>query len=263
MPDADRVPGTAAFTKFILVLQLVADMPRRLTLAELCRRTGLPRPTVYRIVAGLRAEGLIDDDPGGRGFVLGARLISLASKSWEGSDLRGLAHPGLANLRALTGETVHLAVPSGTEMVYIDKLESPQAVRMTSRIGARVLLHATSVGKAYLAALPPGECAALLDRIAFPRITANTIADRDALKAALHEVRTRGYAEDMEETELEIRCLGAAIRNRAGAPIAAISVSIPKHRFTRQAEATYPGFVVACAAEISARIALAGGPLPE
>ncbi len=130
-------------------------------MADLCKVAKLPRATVYRIVDALRAEGLVDDVQPGNKLVLGSRLISLASRSWATFDLRTLAHAHIEALRNRTGETVHLAVPSGLEMVYIDKLESPQTVRMTSRIGTRISLHGSSVGKAYLAALPPVAQSAL------------------------------------------------------------------------------------------------------
>ena len=142
-------------------------------------------------------------------------------------------------------------------MVYIDKLESPQTVRMTSRIGTRVLLHASSVGKAYLSRLPEDELAPLLEDITFVRKTAHTIMRLKDLIAALAEARRLGYATDKEETEPEILCLGAAICDESGHPIGGISVSIPKYRFDRSAQRRFPAFVVACARQISENVAAA------
>ncbi len=248
------VQGTAAFGKFGTVLQAVADAASPLDMRALVERVALPRATVYRLVAGLQKEGLLRLDLGGR-LALGARLISLASRSWDTFDLRTVAAQSLQDLREKTGETVHLAVPSESEMVYIDKLESPQTVRMTSRIGTRVLLHASSVGKAYLSRLPGNELAPLLGNITFVRKTPHTIMRRKDLMAALAEARRLGYATDREETEPEILCLGAAICDGSGRPVGGISVSIPKYRFDRQAQRRYPAFVVACANEISRNVA--------
>jgi DNA-binding IclR family transcriptional regulator len=222
----------------------------------LVAQVALPRATVYRLVAGLQKEGFVRLDRRGR-FVLGPRLIRLASRSWNTFDLRTAAAESLLDLRDKTGETVHLAVPSESEMVYIDKLESPQTVRMTSRIGTRVLMHASSVGKAYLSRLPPDELAALLANIAFVRRTPNTIMRRKDLAAALAEARRLGYATDKEETEPEILCLGAAICDDTGHPIGGISVSVPKYRFDRNAQRRFPAFVVACARRISENVAAA------
>src|SRR3546814_556147 len=146
------IQGTASFSKFMVVLEAIADAPGKLDIAKLTKITQFPRATTHRLVAGLVAEGLASQNRDGT-YSLGSRLIQLASRSWESSDLRAAARPFIEALRNATKETVHLAVPSGNGMAYIDKLESPNAVRMMTRIGARVEFHSTSVGKAYLAAL--------------------------------------------------------------------------------------------------------------
>lgn len=258
-----KVPGTAAFTKFMTVLQTIADAPGEYAISDLCKAVKLPRATVYRIVDALRAEGLIAEGRPGNKFVLGPRLINLASRSWASFDLRTVAHPLIEKLRNETGETVHLAVPSGLEMVYIDKLESPQAVRMTSRIGTRITLYSSSVGKAYLAALPPGARDDILSKIVFKRYTPHTITQRKALEAELKATQKRGYSLDREETELEIRCVGAAILNGAGMPIGGISVSVPKYRYDKGVEGRLPAIVRACADKIGGEVAGAESPLPD
>jgi DNA-binding IclR family transcriptional regulator len=260
---SEKVPGTAAFTKFMSVLQIIGDAPGNYGMAGLCQVAKLPRATVYRIVDALRAEGLVTDaGPGGK-FMLGPRLINLASRSWATFDLRTIAHPFIEKLRDETGETVHLAVRSGPEMVYIDKLESPQTVRMTSRIGTRITLYSSSVGKAFLAALPLDEQKEILGQIKFKRYTPHTIMQRKALEAELKETRKRGYSFDREETELEIRCIGAAIINATGRPVGGISVSVPKYRFDKNIEARFPAIVRGCADRIGAQIAGAESTLPD
>ena len=110
-------------------------------MAKLAKQLPYPRGTLYRIVTALISEGLVSENVANATYVLGHRLIHLASKSWETSDIRSAAHAFIEALRNATGETVHLAVPSGNGMVYIDKLESPRTVGMTSRIGTRVELY--------------------------------------------------------------------------------------------------------------------------
>jgi DNA-binding IclR family transcriptional regulator len=259
----EKVPGTAAFTKFMSVLQIIGDSPREYGISDLCKIANLPRATLYRIVDALRAEGLIAEATPGNKFALGPRLINLASRSWATFDLRTIAHPHIERLRDETGETVHLAVPSGLEMVYIDKLESPQAVRMTSRIGTRITLYSSSVGKAYLAALPPEELNDILGKIAFNRYTAHTITQRKALEAELKATLKRGYSLDREETELEIRCVGAAIVNATGRPVGGISVSVPKYRYDKSVEARLSKIVRMCAERIGDQMADAESPQPD
>jgi DNA-binding IclR family transcriptional regulator len=148
-------------------------------------------------------------------------------------------------------------------MVYIDKLESPQTVRMTSRIGTRITLYSSSVGKAFLAALPADEQKEIVERIKFKRYTPHTIIQRKALEAELKETRRRGYSFDREETELEIRCIGAAIVNATGRPVGGISVSVPKYRFDKDVEARFPAIVRGCADQIGTQIAGAESPLSD
>lgn len=226
----NSVQGTAAFSKFMTVLQAVADDPGGVDMSKLVRRMPYPRGTLYRIVSALIAENLVTEDAGGK-LHLGHRLISFASKSWESSDLRSVARDRIEHLRHFTGETVHLAVPSGLGMVYIDKLESPRTVRMTSRIGTRVELYSTSVGKAYLAALPPQRRREIVDAIEFRPRTPSTITNAADFLTELDRVAQKGYSTDDQENEGEIRCFGGAILDRRGQPVGCVSVSIPTHRY--------------------------------
>src|SRR5690625_6563535 len=110
------VQGTASFSKFMAGLQAIADHPGELDIAKLPERVQFPRTTTYRIVAGLMAEGLVTQNSESGTYGLGHRLLQFACKSWESSDLRTMARPFIEALRNATSETVHLAVPSGTEI---------------------------------------------------------------------------------------------------------------------------------------------------
>jgi len=240
--DQTKIAGTAAFSKFMAVLQLIADQDGPLSIAQLAALSGYPRPTVYRILAALLAEGMVTENPRTRQFDVGPRLINLASRAWDRSDIRATAIEHLRALRDATRETVHLAVPSDAGMVYIEKLESPQAVRMTSRIGTRVTLYSSSVGKAYLAGISERDmarCEQLMAALRMTRFTEHTITDLDTLRAEVAQTRTRGYAEDREENEAQIFCYGAAITGPDGLPAACISISIPLFRRHADTVATY------------------------
>jgi hypothetical protein len=151
---------------------------------------------------------------------------------------------------------VHLAVPNGASMVYIEKLESPSAVRMASRIGTSVSLHATAVGKAYMAALDDKALKALMKGLPMPRYTGNTMVEPAALLAQIEQTRARGWSVDNEENEAGIFCFGAVIRGATGAPVAAISVSTLVFRQKEHPEQAYvaPTLLEACRV-ISERIA--------
>lgn len=246
-----KIAGTAAFSKFIAVLQLIADQEEPLSVVQLSTLSGYPRPTVYRILAALVAEGMVIEQPGGKHFTLGARLINLASKSWEQSDIRKAAMGPLQQLRDTTRETVHLAVPSDNGMVYIEKLESPQAVRMTSRIGTRVTLYSSAVGKAYLASLGESARKDLIKAIKFQQHTDTTITDACALDNEITLTRQRGYAEDREENESHIFCYGSAIVDRHNTPIGCLSISIPTFRKSNNVDDDYIAPLLAACKTIS------------
>lgn len=254
-PAPTQVAGTASFSKFMHVLQLVADSTEPLNVGALMRASGYPRPTVHRIVAALLAERLLVENTRSASLALGPRLIQLASRSWGRSELRLAAVDELKRLRDVTGETVHLAVPNGTSMVYIEKLESPSAVRMASRIGTSVSLHSTAVGKAYMAALDAATLNSLLENLPMPRYTPSTVTELADLRAQLRVTRERGWSVDSEENEAGIFCFGAAILGSHGEPVAAISVSTLMFRQKDNPEQAYVAPLLEACRAISARIA--------
>src|SRR5690606_4130374 len=256
-PPAAQVAGTAAFSKFMHLMQLVADTPEPMTVAELSKLSGYPRPTVYRTVAALLAERLLAEHPRTGRLTLGPRLIQLASRSWGRSELRLAAVEDLKHLRDVTGETLHLAVPNGPHMVYIEKLESPSAVQMASRIGTSVSMHSTAVGKAYLAMLDDAARQAVLDTLPqpFPCHTPNTVKDIAALGRQLEQVRARGWAVDDEENEAGIYCFGAPLFGEGGVPVAAISVSTLRFRQKDDPQTAYVAPLLEACRAITQRIA--------
>lgn len=226
---SESIQGAQSFSRSIGVLQMIADASSPMTRAELLQHCGLTRPTLYRIIASLEAEGLIEA-AGDNRYGLGGRLVSLARTALAQTDVRRLAEPVLADLRDATGETVHLAVRSGDELVYIDKMESREAVRMASTIGTRVPFHSSSVGKAFLAAMPVSEADELIDRLEMLPITSHTNTDRSGLRTTVQRARQQGYIRDDQENELSIICFGAPIYRAPNQPAASVSVSVPLYR---------------------------------
>lgn len=224
------VPGTAAFTKFMNVLQAVSDTGQPTTVSELSKALGYPRPTTFRIVAALLAEGMLAEDAEGR-LRIGPRVVTLARHALDTSDLRSVAEPHLQILRDTLDETVHLAVRSGLEMIYIAKLESHRTVRMASRVGTRVTLYSSSVGKAWLANQPDALIDQLLGQLDLIPLMQATITEPEALRQELRAVAARGYATDVEENEADICCYGCPIIDAKGQVIGCLSTSMPSYRF--------------------------------
>lgn len=223
------VPGTQSFSRSIAILQAISDYTSPPTAADLLAGCSLSRPTLFRILASLEAEGLVMKTNQGC-YIPGTRLVGLARRALEDIDIRSLARPKLENLRDQTGETVHLAIRSGDEMVYIDKMESLKVVRMASSVGARVALHSTSVGKSFLSALPAADFDALMNRLDLDKLTDQTITTPKALTEQVEKYRRLGYINDNQENETGISCFGAAILNEQLKPIAAVSISVPVFR---------------------------------
>ena len=223
------VPGTQSFSRSIAVLQVISNYRSPPTTTDLQASCDLSRPTLYRILASLEAEELVTKTSEGC-YKPGIRLIGLARRALEDIDIRNLARPELESLRDRTGETVHLAIRSGDEMVYIDKIESLKVVRMASSIGTRVALHSTSVGKSFLSALPTADFKALVNRLNLEKITNRTKVTFEALAEQVEKYHRLGYINDDEENEAGISCFGAAIINEKLNPIAAVSISVPVYR---------------------------------
>lgn len=247
-----QVPGTQSFARSIGLLQHICDRPAPPNLKDLQTECGFTRPTLYRLLAGLEAEGLIVQTADRR-YKAGPRLINLARTALAQSDIRSLAREALETLRDETGETVHLAIRSGEGLVYIDKIESLETVRMSSTIGTFVPLHSTGVGKAFLASLPERERSALIDAADLEAITRFTTTDRDRLREQVALCKAQGYILDDQENEVGIVCFGAAIVGDHGHPAAAVSVSVPLFRLKKN-KTHYARPLLACVNEVSARL---------
>jgi DNA-binding IclR family transcriptional regulator len=250
----DRSDRTSpkALSKGLTLLRALVDHPLGLPLSQLCRAVELPKPTAVRLLGPLLDFGLVQMRAGGV-YRLGPECLVLGSAFRDALDLRAEAADLLRGLVDLSGETVHLAVPNGARVVYVDKVESPHALRLVSRIGGSNPLHSTSLGKSMLAfaeeELLPRAVAAGLERR-----TPRTIVDPVRLGAELACIRERGFAVDDVENEDGVRCVGAPVFDGEGGVAASISVAGPENRLTRERAAELGPRVRAAADELSRRL---------
>jgi DNA-binding IclR family transcriptional regulator len=207
--------------KTLSVLEALGEHGR---LADIASATGLPKSTVHRILQALVDRGFARSDGSG-GYLAGPRILTLAGQVMVRFDPAREAGGALADLRDRTGQTVHFAMLSGDEAVYVAKIEARQPYRMASRIGMSMPLHCTSIGKAILAELTDDEVTALAGRVELARRTPRTITTVPALLRHLELVRRRGFAIDDEENEGNIRCVGAAVFDHTGRVTGGVSVS--------------------------------------
>lgn len=211
----------SAADKTLEVLEALADHSR---VADIAKSTGLPKPTVHRILQTLVRHGFARTDGQGE-YVGGPRILSLAGRFLQRLDIAERVRPILRDLQERSGWTVHLALLSGDEAVYAAKLEGAKPYTLASRVGMSLRLHCTSIGKAILATMPDDEVRALLARTGMPARTEHTLIDEESLLADLADVRRRGYAEDHEENEAGVRAVGAAVFDHTGEVFGAVSAA--------------------------------------
>jgi len=229
MKETKTRQGILVLHKTLDILESIRESHSGLGLAELARALNLPKPTAYRIVATLESRGYIARDPSGR-FRITRKLFDLQQNDSDEQQLLRVAQPVVEKLVESCRETVNLGTLDAGEVVVILTLESPQSIRMTSKVGNRRYLHSTALGKVLLSGLSEKEVQRLVRIQGLPRLTPRTIVSRAALAAELELVRRQGYALDNEENEPDGRCLGAPITGADGRIVAALSISAPIFR---------------------------------
>jgi DNA-binding IclR family transcriptional regulator len=223
------------------------------TLTEIADALSLNKSTVLRLAEPLvDAELLARDAASGR-FRLGLGALQLGQAYLSTLDIRTVAATQLRALQRSSGQTCHLVVPDGLEAVYIDKVESEANVRMASRVGRRVPLYRTGVGKAMLAFAGDAQLAAVLDA-GLDAATAYTITEPDALRRELARIRQCGYAIDGQENEPDVRCVAAPLFDHEDRVVGAVSVSGLASRMTAAQVRRLAPEVVAAAHQISAAL---------
>jgi len=236
------------------VLEAFSAEEPELSLAQVSRRLGCHKSSVFRILSTLAARGYVEKNALNHTYRLGWKLLDLAGRLAGGYKLPDIAAPFMEALAQSTGEIVHLSILDGEEIVYLEKKGRSQPLTVSTMVGGRNPAHASAMGKVLLSGLPKAERAALLGRGPLARLTANTITDPQLLSRELEAVRRRGYALDDEESFQGIRCLAAPLRDRDGRVVAAISVTAPSQRLGSRRAAEIRRQVLEAARLISERI---------
>ncbi|WP_210588411.1 IclR family transcriptional regulator [Streptomyces sp. GESEQ-35] len=202
------------------LLRACGDSDAALSLAELALRTGLPKPTAYRLIGELVRLGLVERTRDGS-YRIGLGLFELGQSAPSVRELRDTALPYLGDLHEATHENVHLAVPDGTDTLFLEKVTSRRATPIVSRTGGRLPAHCTATGKVFLALDPRPP------RVGLPRLTPRTLVLPGQLARDLALTRARGYGVNLEEAEIGVSAVAAPVyaRGRDSCPVAAISVT--------------------------------------
>jgi IclR family transcriptional regulator, acetate operon repressor len=206
------------------VLMLLVERPE-IRLTDVSGYLGVASSTAHRLLAMLQYRGLVRQDPQTKAYRSGPSLDQLAFSVLGRLDVRVRARPALEKLNADLRETVHLGRLEGAQVDFVDSIESPQALRVSSRLGVAMPAHCTSTGKALLAALTDDQLDALYPDSDLPRLTRHSINSRHALKAELAEVCRRGFATSDEEGEEGVVSIAVPLRGGSFALNASVPIS--------------------------------------
>jgi DNA-binding IclR family transcriptional regulator len=244
----------------LAALAALAESSSDCSLAELCPALGLHKSTAHRLMMVLEQHRLVVKNPDTGRYKLGLRLYELGSRAIDGLDLRGRARPYLDRLQDRFGETVFFCILDEGQVFYMEKVESQRSVRTACTVGSRAPAYCTAVGKAMLSELPEAEVNAIVRRSGLKAITSNTITTAAQLKAELKTIRSRGYAIDDEEKEEGLRCVGAPVRAHSRKLSAAMSISGPAFRMTKERVPEVAEALMQAASELSAELGYQGLP---
>lgn len=256
--NGDRAGRTTrTLVRGLTLLELISNGTGGVTVTELSARSGLDKGTVSRLLATLRDAGWAHQSDDDRRYRLAGKALALANGSHNQVDLQSIATPALAHLRDEWDEAVHLGRIEGGDVVYVARLEPTSAVRVVSFVGQRVPMHSSAMGRAFLAALPDQQMVRTVQGLRLAQRTPRTITSRPALVKELRACTERGFAIDNEEDNLEVICIGSAITDATGQPVAAISVSGPAYRMRSRIDRIGEA-CVKVAASISAQLGAPG-----
>jgi DNA-binding IclR family transcriptional regulator len=219
----------AVLDKTFNILEVMARTGRVLSLAELAEECRLPKPTVFRILKSLRDLGYVEQADRGGEYGLSGRLASLREYGRD-EAVRDKALPLMQALHEEFNETVNLGLLEGLYVRYAHVVETTQALRWIVKPGARDLFHTTALGRAIAAHLPAEQQSRLLSKLCAALPTRGRVAVRASLERELAATRERGYAFEEQETVEGVACVATPLA-LWGEPLAAVSVSVPVHRF--------------------------------
>ena len=232
--NGDEPKTVQAVERALFILEVMAQVGVPITITELSQKTNLTLGTTHRLLNTMIHRGFVDQNPENSKYRLGLKVFQIGSTASHFKDLRTVARPVMEELQQMYNETVNLATLDGSEVVYVDQVESTNivVVRMFARAGNRGPAHCTGSGKVLLAGLADEQLEELIKTIKLDKFTNETITDPDMLRKELARVHIEGYALDLGERDEGVRCVAAPILGFDGKVAAAISISGPSNRIT-------------------------------
>lgn len=218
----------------LTILNKLSEYPDGIQIARLSEQVGLTKSTTHRLLATLSNMNYVTKDEETDKYKLGLQILFLSRNFLNNTSIVNIAKPYLEKLCQEVNETVHLCMEDRGEVIYVDKIESNQTVRMYSRTGSRAPMYCTAVGKILLSGKNKEEFDKLISKIDFVPKTPTTITSKEAFIKEIEQVKTQGYAIDNSENEAVLRCIAAPIYDHRGKIIASFSISGPNNRVTME-----------------------------
>ncbi|HVO88108.1 MAG TPA: IclR family transcriptional regulator [Casimicrobiaceae bacterium] len=231
VPAGDDFGASATLRAFAL-LECIAAAEQSPTLEELTRASGLPKPTVHRILQLMMRGGLVEREVHDKRYVVGSRVCALSLAVQMRSPRRRERQAILARLVEAIGETCNFTMLDGNEILYLERVETSANVRLHMKAGSRVPLHCTASGKLLLSEMEPAQVSRLLGADPLPRYTERTIVSTDALLRELAKIRASGVGTDVSEYLDGSVCLAVPVRDARGRLCAAVAVHGPAPRMS-------------------------------
>ncbi|ALM53202.1 IclR family transcriptional regulator [Halomonas huangheensis] len=258
--DTRSIEGDTPAQRLLALLEVIADKGQYFTLQSLVDETGLPKPTLHRMLQQLENSGMLQREADNRHYCMGSRLRRLAENLLLNDTVQGARHAVLAELVREVGESCNITALSGSEVLYLDRVETSAPLRFYLHPGSRVPAHCSASGKLFLAQLGATQRRRLLAEMPLEKFTRNTITDLESLEEEVALVKSNGFAFDDEEFLPGLLCIAVLAPNPTGVSNIGLAIQAPVMRMDRErALACLP--VLERAAAAIARINQ--GALPE
>lgn len=243
------------------ILRMLGD-EEKLRVSEVAQRIGVAQSTAHRLLSMLVHHGFARQDARRGEYRTGPAFLEMGFAAIQQMEVRQHARPILEEIHKEVNETIHLALPYGQQVFYVEGIESTRQLRVGSRVGSFVPAHCVGVGKALLATLPLDEFRALYPNPDLPALTENSVTTRDKLEHQLEEARTLGYARSRAESDDGVGSLAVAICDRRGVGKAGISISAPTARIAPEKETQWISAIQHAASRLERRLWEMPEPLP-
>lgn len=234
-PEITKLEGDTPAQRLLALLEVIAEKDQFFTLQSLVEETGLPKPTLHRMLQQLETSGMLQREADSRHYSKGSRLRRLAENLLLNDTVHGARHAVLSQLVDEVGESCNITALSGGEVLYLDRVETSAALRFYLHPGSRVPVHCSASGKLFLAQMSPAQRKRLLSEIPLKAFTKRTLTDIDALEAEIETVRQNGFAFDDEEFLPGLICIAVLAPDlRGGRSNLGIAIQAPIMRMTQE-----------------------------